>query len=220
MRHARAVALAALPFVFLTTAGRPLPAQRGPVVEVRTPTRGASAESPLVRARGVLDERELRELVRNGFPARLHYRVELWSVGGWFDNLERTVEWDVVVRYDAVERRYHVDLIAGRRATMIGSYAALNDAAAAVGRSYRAPITGPRGDGRYYYNAVLDIEVLSLSDLDEVERWLRGELKPAVRGERNPGTALTRGVRRLLTQLLGGERRRLEGRSGTFQADA
>jgi len=36
---------------------------------------------------------------------------------------------------------------------------------------------------------------MSLSDLDEVERWLRGELRPAVRGQRNPGTAIGRGLR-------------------------
>jgi hypothetical protein len=50
-----------------------------------------------------------------------------------------------------------------------------------------------------------------------VERWLRGELRPAVRGEKNPGTALTRGVRTLVVRLLGGEKRHYEARSGTFR---
>jgi hypothetical protein len=55
-----------------------------------------------------------------------------------------------------------------------------------------------------------------VSDLDEVERWLRGELRPAVRGQRNPGTAVTRGVRTVVAKLLGAEKRHYEERSGKF----
>jgi len=40
-----------------------------------------------------------------------------------------------------------------------------------------------------------------------VERWLRGEVRPALRGDRNPGTALTRTVRSFFVRLLGGQRR-------------
>ena len=59
--------------------------------------------------------------------------------------------------------------------------------------------------------------MLSVNDLDEVERWLRGELRPAVRGERNPGTAITRGLRSLVVGILGGENRHYEARSRTFR---
>ena len=90
------------------------------------------------------------------------------------------------------------------------------DAGIAVGRAVRVPLNAPNR-GRFYYNAVLDVEVLSLSDLDELERWLRGELRPAVSGRRNPGTALTRGVRTLVVRLLGGTRRHFETRTGTFR---
>jgi hypothetical protein len=68
-----------------------------------------------------------------------------------------------------------------------------------------------------YYNVALDVEMLSVSDLDEVERWLRGELRPAVRGERNPGTAVTRGVRTVVAKLLGAEKRHYEERSSRFE---
>jgi hypothetical protein len=67
-----------------------------------------------------------------------------------------------------------------------------------------------------YYNVELDVEMLSVSDLDEVERWLRGELRPAVRGQRNPGTAVTRGVRTVVAKLLGAEKRHYEERSARF----
>ena len=91
------------------------------------------------------------------------------------------------------------------------------DVQATIERPFRAPIAPPRKGARYYYNVALDVETLSMSDLDEVERWLRGELKPAVRGQRNPGTALTRGLRTLFVRLLGGEKRHYEKRSETFE---
>jgi len=201
----------------LAAAVAPLPAQQAPALELQLPPSGAQlTEGPLVRGVGVLSAGRLRDLLRNGFPARLHYRVELWSVGGLFNDLERTVEWNVVVRHDPLDNSYRVARFAGDRVAQLGRYAEFRDAQAAVERMFRAPIV-PRRRGRsYYYAAALDVETLSLSDLDEVERWLKGELRPAVRGERNPGTAVTRGVRTLFVRLLGGESRRYELRSPTF----
>jgi len=87
----------------------------------------------------------------------------------------------------------------------------------AVEAPYRPGISLPRRGQRGYYNLLLDVETLSLSDLDEVNRWLKGELKPAVSGKKNPGTALGRGVRTLVVRLLGGEKRHYEARTGTFR---
>jgi hypothetical protein len=58
-----------------------------------------------------------------------------------------------------------------------------------------------------------ELQTLEVSDLDELERWLRGESSPAVRGKKNPNTALTRGVRLLASRSLDGEVRRLEAKS-------
>ena len=212
---ARLAASAALALAAVT--GGPLAAQPAPALELQLPPRELRlSEGPLVRGVGVLANRELRDLLRNGFPARLHYRVELWSVGGLFNDLERAVEWNVVVRHDPLDNTYRVARYAGDRVAQLGRYAEFHDAEAAVERMFRAPIA-PRRRGRsYYYAASLDVETLSLSDLDEVERWLKGELRPAVRGQRNPGTALTRGMRTLVVRILGGETRRYELRSPTF----
>jgi len=60
--------------------------------------------------------------------------------------------------------------------------------------------------------------MLSLRDLDEVERWLRGDLRPAIHGERNPGTAVTNGLRTLFLHLIGAQRRHYEARSKPFTA--
>ena len=211
-------ALALLTATALAAPLHPLEAQRRGRVEIALPQRQQlTTEGPLLRGRGVLGDGETRDLLRNGFPARLHYRVELWSVGGALNDLEGTSEWDVIVRFDPLNRRYEVARLLGPQVSVLGAFERVEDAIAVVERPFRAPISAPRRGRRYYYNTMLDVEMLSLGDLDEVERWLKGELRPAVRGQRNPGTAVTRGLRTLFARLLGGERRHYEQRSGTFR---
>ena len=196
----------------------PLAAQGEARLEVSLPPSGFLAtQGPTVRTLGMLTDRQTRDLLRNGFPARLHYRVELWSSDGLFDDLKGQVEWDVVVRHDPLLRTYQVARIVGEAVTSLGSFADVQGAQEALSRPFQAPFApGARGE-RLYYNVVLEVEMLSLNDLDEVERWLKGELRPAVRGERNPGTALTRGVRTLFVRLMGGEKRTYRERSGRFR---
>jgi len=201
----------------MVAAAPPLPAQSRPALDVVLPSGPSlSTDGPLVRAARVMNDTQMRDLLRNGFPARLHYRVELWTVGGWFNDLDRTAEWDVIVRYDPLDRNYRVARIVGERVTSLGQFEQYAEAQAAVELPFRAPITARRGR-RAYYNVVLDVETLSLTELDEVERWLRGELRPAVRGQRNPVTPVTRGLRTIFVRLIGGERRHYEARSATFR---
>jgi hypothetical protein len=207
--------------VLLGTAAADASAQGGrPSLSITAPAPGASANAgPIVVASRMLSGRKLGELLASGFPARLHFTVALWSVGGWVNDLERIVEWDVVVRRLAVEKTYEVVQIVGDRPFSLGRFALLSDAAAAVARPTRAPIAAMPGTRRHYYQATLSVETLSLTDLDEVERWLRGELRPAVRGERNPGTVLGRGLKTLASRLLGGERREYVARTGVIGGD-
>ena len=171
-----------------------------------------------MRALRVLSDARLRDLLRNGFPARLHWRVEVWSTRGWFDDLKSEVEWDIIVRYEPLERRYEiVHLAADGNPTPLGRTESFANVEAVIERPQEAPILPPRRRDRVYYNVELDVEMLSVSDLDEVERWLRGELRPAVRGQRNPGTAVTRGVRTVVAKLLGAEKRHYEESSGRFE---
>ena len=194
----------------------PVGAQRGPRLEIALPPQQALLrDGPTVRGVNMLDDSQLRDLLRNGFPARFTFRVELWSASGVFNNLQASTTWDIIVRYDPLARTYQVIRISADRATALGTYADPAEAAEAVGVAVRAPLNAP-SRARYYYNAVLDVEVLSLSDLDELERWLRGELRPAIRRPQKTGTALTRGIRTLVVRLLGGTKRHYEARTGTF----
>jgi len=187
-------------------------------VEVSPPAGRAWLElAPAISSAGLLTDASMRDLLANGFPARMHYRLERWKVGRWFDDIQAASEWDVIIKYDVLGKRYQVARVFNKKSESLGQYPTLVEAAAAAEAAYQPTISLPRRGQRGYYNLLLDVETLSLSDLDEVERWLRGELKPAVRGEKNPGTALTRGVRTLVVRLLGGEKRHYEARSGTFR---
>lgn len=178
----------------------------------------ASAAQPRVVLGPVLGSAEVRELVRAGFPARLEFRLELWREGRWVDDLERAVTWDVVVAFDPGVQLYRVRRRFGTTVEDLGGYATLSSAQDALARPHPVALLPARRGRRYYYSLALDVESLSVSDLDQLERWLRGELRPAVRGENNPASAIGNGVRTLVTRVLGGERRHYEVRSGRFRS--
>jgi hypothetical protein len=199
-------------------AGSTLGAQGKVRVEVLPPPQNAWVDDePFVSSAGLLTDASMRDLLANGFPARLHYRLERWVNGRWFDDLVAASEWDVILKYDVLGKKYQVARVVNKKAQSLGEYATLEEAALAVEAPYQTTIALPKKGQRGYYNLLLDVETLSLSDLDEVERWLRGELKPAVSGKKNPGTAVGRGVRTLVVRLLGGEKRHYEARTGTFR---
>ena len=201
-------------------AASPLSAQRlQPRLEFTLPPVEALAkESPSIRALDVVSDGETKGLLESGFPARLHYRVELWSAGRVFDQLRGREEWDVFIYYDALGKKYRVVRVErdGEAITSAGQFNSFEEMVAEVERPSRVPVRARPQHSRQYYIGVLDVETMSLTDLAEVERWLRGELQPAVRGDRNPGTALGRGVRKMFVRLLGAERRNLQARTRTF----
>lgn len=160
---------------------------------------------------------KIRELLRNGFPAAMTFRLELWRAGGLFDDLERAQQWNVLVTYDPYTQQYRAVRQHGAAREDFGGFPTLEAAETWLAQPYAVALRPTRAGRRYYYNVILDVESLSVSDLDELQRWLRGELEPAVRGKRAPLSALRRGFGTLLSRLLGGETRHYESRSGTFR---
>ena len=171
----------------------------------------------MVRTIGVLDAGRTPELVSSGFPARLHYKLERWAAGTFVNDVKATAEWEVIAEYDALAKTYRLVRATPQAAVVIGTYPSLSDADAALGEAYAAPITPPKRGEKSYYALTLTVEAMSLSDLDEVRRWLRGELRPAVSGKRNAGTAVTTGVRTLFVRILGGERVEYRATTGVFR---
>ena len=167
----------------------------------------------MVTTVGLFGDPDMRDLVRSGFPASLRFRLELWRSGGLFNDLEGQQEWELIVQYDPSAQRYRVVRRQGGRLEDLGSFATLATAQSVLERPLRITLLPRREGARYYYNLALDIEALSVSDMDELERWLRG-----VRGG-TAATALGSGVRTLMLRMLGGERRHYEKRSSTFVAE-
>jgi hypothetical protein len=163
-----------------------------------------------LRVGSVLDSDELEHATRSGLPVRLRVRVELWR-DGFFDHLEGSEVWNAILLYEPLERQYILrpDRGAAQR------FPDYRSARAALERQYDVSVR-PSREGSYYYTATLEIETLSLSDLEELERWLQGELRPAVTGERSVSGAVSEGAKRLLIRLLGLPARRIEGRSERF----
>jgi hypothetical protein len=162
---------------------------------------------------GLFSDSEMRELVRAGFPISLRFRLELWRSGGLFNDLEGTQEWEMIVAYDPSRQRYGVARRLGGRMEDLGSFATLTTAQSVLERPLRITLQPQREGRRYYYNYALDIAALSVSDMDQLERWLRG-----VRGSTAAG-AVGSGVRTLMLRMLGGENRHYDRRSPTFVAE-
>jgi hypothetical protein len=191
---------------------------QSPRVEIILPPRAELATTPpSVRTIDVLVAGRTAELVRSGFPARLHYKLERWAAGTFVNDVKATVEWEAIAEYDALGKTYRLVLATPQRATVLGDFADIKDANARLAEPYVTQIPPPRSGEKSYYALTLTVEAMSLSDLDEVQRWLRGELRPAVRGRRNPGTAVGSGVRTLVVRILGGERVVYQTSTGVFR---
>ena len=182
--------------------GRPLAVRVEPALPGGTLTIGS-----------VLGDRELSGAVVSGVPIRLRVRAELWR-DAFFDELVESTSFTTVMAYEPLTRRFFVRSTAGEvRSRVFDSYEA---ARAAVERDY--PLrTVARRPARYYFTAFLDIETLSLSDLEELERWLQGDLQPAVSGDQSLTGAVGEGAKRLLIRVLGVPNRHYEARSNRFR---
>jgi len=175
----------------------------------------AALDTPVVRAEHLLEDRVFDGALKNGFSVHYHFRLELWRKAALFDRLARDAEWDTFVRLDPLTGEY--DLI--RSTGTIEHFTKVEAVSGALATPFHVDLLPPDGTGtRYYYVATLQIESLSESELAEVERWLTGDVGPAISHTGNIGDALADGFRRLLIRFSGLPRRSLEARSGVFEA--
>jgi hypothetical protein len=185
----------------------------------QSPTLTVTLQSniPRVRSTGLLSDGKFVGLMRSGFPLRLHYRLELWKVrASWFDQFVREVTWDAVARNDPLAD----DFVLIRQGGSVRRYATPDELSAALDIPFVVTLrpSGSSG-GRYYFVARLEVTTLNDTDLQELSRWLSGDVGPVVSGEGNLGEALARGAQRVLVRLAGLPRQRLEARSPTIRID-
>jgi hypothetical protein len=168
---------------------------------------------PRIQVTNLLADGQFVSLMRSGLPLRLHYRLELWRrVSSWFDTHVNEAGWDAVAHYDPLADDF-VLVRSGGATTRASTVDAL-ERAIAIPYKVTLATTAP---GRYYYVCRLDVTTLNETDLQEIERWLKGEVAPAVKGGGDLGDAIVRGAQRILVRIAGLPRLSLEARSEPFR---
>jgi hypothetical protein len=160
----------------------------------------------------LLGEGRLQEALQEGLPLRVRARIELWR-DGFFDNQQGVFEWRMNVIRDPL----------GAGFLMVGpgpprqdrDLASLDALRGALATSLVIPLQ-PIEEGRYYFLGWVEVETLSLSDLEELQRWMEGDLGRVLTGDRAMDQAFERGVGRLLVRALGLPTRRVRVQTPTF----
>jgi hypothetical protein len=173
----------------------------------------ANGYRPVIRVGPVLADRELERAATSGLPLRVRVRVELWK-DRLFDQLVDTTSWSTVIVHEPISEQFFVRSLPATRGSRRASTFA--SARQAVESEYLLSMRPP-GNGRFYYTVSLQIETLSISDLEELERWLQGELQPAVTGQRSVPGAIGQGAKRLMLRILDLPERRYDARTGRFR---
>lgn len=208
-------ALAGLLWVLLAGA-TPLFAQNDPKLEIVLPPANAMQDGPSIRTANLLADARTRELLRNGLPTDVHYRLELWRKGRWFSGDDPTgkVEWDVLIQYDPIAQVFNVVRRMGTRLheTFVGT-STITAAEQEFGSPFRVALS-PTRPGKYYYNLVVDVQTLTESDLDALQQWIRG---PDAPGKSNPVNTIRSGVGTIVSRLLG-NKDTYQQQSATFSA--
>ncbi|MGD2121847.1 MAG: DUF4390 domain-containing protein [Gemmatimonadota bacterium] len=157
----------------------------------------------------------LVEAVQTGLPLRIRLGIQLWK-DGFFDNQKGQYEWRASIIFDPLTRRYRLQTSEQTGAEL--EVNTLEEAQSSLQRTLAIPLR-PRESGRYYYVASVELETLSLSDLEELQRWLQGQLAPAVAGDQEVEGALAKGVRRVLVRMLGLPAKRFTVHSSRFPVE-
>jgi hypothetical protein len=146
----------------------------------------------------LLDEPRFREALLEGLPLRVRVVTELWR-DRFFDSQEGRAEWRATVLHDPLDGTYRIRASSGEAEIALSS---LEEIRLVLQRTFTVPLR-PTDEGRYYYLATLDVETISLSDLEELQRWLRGDLATGIAGGRGGVEgAVTRGLGRVLQRAL------------------
>jgi hypothetical protein len=173
----------------------------------------ALQEGPTISTENLLADANTRELLRNGFATRIHYRLELWRKPGLVDDRAGYTDWEILVQQDPTTHVYNAIRRQDNRVTETFAEAATVTAVEAQFDKPFRPSLHPDRPGRYYYNLSVDIQTLTESDLDALQQWLHGPTAP---NKSNPLKALRSGIGRLFSRMLGGGRMHYEERSGVF----
>ena len=122
-------------------------------------------------------EARVRESLARGMPATLVVQAELWRRrNGWFDRHEGSTEARVRIRYEAWSELYRIEY----PGNVVYRVAGIDSAAQFLSRPWSLPVArvGRMRPGvRYYLVVSAVLKPLSVEDVQEVEGWVRGEVR-------------------------------------------
>jgi hypothetical protein len=178
--------------------------RRGRGAEIRLPAAGAIAQrGPAGAPRGRASTRRSCASCSATAPDP-HPLAPRCGRCGWVNDLRGSAEgtwWCDRTRSPAT---FEVARIVGPQVTAARRFATVEEAIGAAERPYRVPSCRRAGSAATS-TSCSDVETLSLSDLDEVELWLRGELRPRY-AARDGGHGDRRGLKTLASRMLAGRR--------------
>ncbi|UCC79927.1 MAG: DUF4390 domain-containing protein [Candidatus Zixiibacteriota bacterium] len=122
---------------------------------------------------------ELMGYIKKGVPISFEYKMELWeSRAGWLDRRLDNKEIIHNLRYDTWENEY---TILSRRSdlTIENQLEEDREATDLVKSSGLLKMTLKDTSGQFYITGKLTIKTMSLTNLKEVESWLKGEISGA-----------------------------------------
>jgi hypothetical protein len=127
----------------------------------------------------------LTAYMKKGVPISFDYKLELWrSRAGWLDKLVDNVGIVYRLRYDTWDKGYTI-ISEQSRLTVEYILEEVREASDLVKSSGRLRMSIDDESGDYYIVGKLAIKTMSLSNLKEVESWLKGEIsgakKPKIR---------------------------------------
>ena len=155
----------------------------------------------------------LESALASGLPLRIRAHIELLN-DEFFDDQEGVFEWRMNLIPDPLSTGVRV---AGEGPPPLDLLTpGPEEARASIVQRIPIPLL-PSRSGRFYYLGWVEVETLSLSDLDELRNWLRGDLGPAVGSGEPVEEAFEQGMGRILVRALGLPTRRIRIRSETFE---
>ena len=171
---------------------------------------------PLILTPDILRDPRWVENLQTSLPLRMEFRIEIWRVRpDWFDQLERWFEWEIVIQYEPLTDQYTKSEAWGGALRRQTTFSSLQELERNLELGHQIGITPARA-GQYYFTATLRLRTLSDEEMEDLERFLRGD--PAA-AEQDRGSVLSRAARRLLMGIGGLPYEQLEGRSRRFEAE-
>jgi hypothetical protein len=126
---------------------------------------------------------DLTGYIKKGVPVSFEYEIDIWeSRAGWLD---RHIVKEMVVhklRYDTWEKDYEI-ITLRPEITVENHLDEYREVSDLVKSSGRLEMGMDDTTGRYYMTGKLIIKTMSLSNLKEVESWLKGEISGAKKPE-------------------------------------